>query len=523
MIREIDGGGGASRIPATATVAAAIIAAATIAPVIQLAWRAFGDDPAAAWAAILRPRTLELALNTIALVGFVAPTTCVLGILVAWAATRVHLPARRLWWVLLCLPLAIPSFVTAFAWSITWPGVRGFWPLGCVLVLATLPYVAVPTMGAFAVADRNVEDVARSLGRGPLRAFASATLPQVLPAAVSGALLVALYTISDFGAPAILRYETLTTGVYAQFTGGLNRQVAASMALVLAALALCCVAVEQTIRRGDPSRRHSGRSPSIGPIRRSPRATAFSIGLFALLGGAALAFPLGALILRMLRSDRYTSAPADLMGALATTLTLAAAAGCLAVAAALPISTLGARFRGPVITALETASYLGQALPGLVVGLALVALSLTFFPHAYQSAAVLLLAYAVLFLPKALGAERAALQRVSPRMREVSRTLGRGPLMTWARVTVPVALPGLLAGWVLVTTSVMKELPATLMLRPIGLDTLATVMWSKTSIGAYGAAAPAGLLLCLAGAVPALLLARTLSRSLGARTGTPRR
>ena len=172
----------------------------------------------------------------------------------------------------------------------------------------------------------------------------------------------------------------------------------------------------------------------------------------------------------------------------------------------MPVGVLAARYRGRAVGVVESLAYLGHGLPGIVVGLSLVFLSLGLVPELYQTAPVLVFAYAVLFLPKAIGATRAAVERVPTSVEEVSRTLGRSALGTWFSVTGRQAWPGIAAGGLLVTVTTMKELPATLMLRPIGIDTLATDLWQHTSLGTYGAAAPAALLLVLAASVPAWFL-----------------
>lgn len=480
------------------------------APVVELVGQAFADDGAAAWALIARPRTGMLLANTVALVAVVSAACLVLGTALAFVATRIELPGRRLWWMALCLPLAVPSFVAAFAWLATWPRITGFWPLVAVLTVTTVPYVSVPTMAAIAVADQRAAEVARTLGRRPVAAFLTVTLPQVLPAALGGSLLVALYTLADFGAPAMLRYQTLTTGIYAQFTGGFDRTPAAATALVLAALAVLVVAIERYYRSRD---RSAGQRP-VHPLRVSARVRVGAMVLLTVVTLAGVGFPLAALGVRSLASDRYASAPVDLGAALLATVVVGAVAATVAVVMALPVSVLGARYRGRLTAMLESASYIGHALPGLVIGLAMVALSLRWLPGGYQSAAVLLLAYAILFLPKSIGASRSAFGLVSLDAENVSRTLGYGRWQTWLRVTVPAAQPGIVAGWVLVMTAVMKELPATLLLRPTGMETLATELWSKTTLGAYGAAAPIGLLLIVAGLAPAWLLARSLTRSM---------
>jgi iron(III) transport system permease protein len=156
----------------------------------------------------------------------------------------------------------------------------------------------------------------------------------------------------------------------------------------------------------------------------------------------------------------------------------------------------------------EGATFAGQALPGVVIALALVFMSRALTPWAYQSVGVLILCYVILFVPKAVGSARTAIEQVPLALEDSARTLGRGRWRTWWEITLPSAWPGMAVGGLLAMSATMKEVPATLMLRPIGVDTLATELWSKTSIGAHGAAAPSALLLMVVGLVPAWFLAQ---------------
>ena len=493
--------------------AAGGVAALAAVPLAQLVLAAAGAGPARAAALLLRPRTVDLLTGSLVLVLATCAGALLLGTATAWAVVRLPLPAPRLWPVLVCLPLAVPSYVAAFAWRATWPQVHGFWPLVLVMVLTTTPYVTVPVVAALAQADHSLAEVARTLGRGRWKAARAVVLPQVLPAAGAGTLLVALYALSDFGAPAVLRHETLTTGVHRLLTGGLDRTAPAVLALALTALALLCVAGERWARRlGSGRRSPAARAAPPVPVHRTTALlVAFAL---AAVAAASVLGPLAALGRRMLTSERYSASAADLVGAGTTTLALAAVAATAVVVAAVPVSHLAARRPGRLTAALETAATTGHALPGVVVALALAGLWLAVAPAAYQTAVALLSAYAVLFLPKALGTTRTAVEQVPVAAQDAARALGCGPVSAWLRAVLPRALPGLAAGWVLVAAAVSKELPATLVLRPAGMDTLATELWSRTSLGAYGAAAPVGVVLVLVGLVPALLLARSLRQQL---------
>lgn len=158
----------------------------------------------------------------------------------------------------------------------------------------------------------------------------------------------------------------------------------------------------------------------------------------------------------------------------------------------------------------EGAAFLSQGLPGVVVGLSLVFLTLALLPAVYQTLATVAFAYAVLFAPKAIGATRTSVAAVPPDLESVARSLGRGPIAAWWSTTGRLAWPGVAAGGLLVLLTAMKELPATLMLRPTGFETLATRLWSRMEAEAFGAAAPYALALIAVAAVPAWLVSRWL-------------
>ena len=180
----------------------------------------------------------------------------------------------------------------------------------------------------------------------------------------------------------------------------------------------------------------------------------------------------------------------------------------IALVAALPVAVLAVRFPGWVATAVERATYLGFALPGIVVALALVFFGANYALFAYQTLAMLVFAYLVLFLPQAVGATRASLLQVSPHLEEVARSLGQSPLRVLLTVSVPLLRPGMSAGAALVFLATMKELPATLLLSPIGFHTLATKIWSATADGFFARAAAPSLLLILVASLPLIWLLR---------------
>lgn len=456
---------------------------------------------------LARGQILEWTVNSLVLVGAVSLTCLVLGVAIAWALAATDLPGRRWLLVASAVPLAVPSYVASFGWLDTVPGMTGFWPTWMVLSAASVPYVVLPTLAAFHRADHALVEVARSLGRGHWGAWRSGLLPQVAPAGLAGALLAGLYALADFGTPSLMRHEVLTFAVYRQYGSMIGRERAALLALVLVVVALLLVLLER-LARGD------GRRWSVsGGATRAARPVALGVARLPILALVllpilvAVVVPCLALLRRLTTGTRRPVDPTELVSAVWSTAVVATLGGLLAIVLAGAVGVLAARYSGRTVATLETLSFAGHALPGITIGLSLVYFSLRVVPSLYQTLVVLVAAYAMLFLPKAIGAVRSSVASVSPSLPEVAASLGRG---RWRAqlVTARLAAPGIAAGFLLVVVTAMKELPATLLLRPSGLDTLATEIWSRASSSAQGAAAPYALALVLLATVPAVLLSR---------------
>ena len=463
---------------------------------------------------LLRTRTLETVLTSVSLAIVVVAACLLIGLPTAWLLARTRLPGARLWLVLAALPLAIPSYVAAYAWLAQFPAMQGFWAAALILTLVSTPYVVIPVVAALRSADPAMEEVARTLGRGPVRAFAAGTLPQAWPAAAAGSLLVALYVLSDFGAVALFRVDAFTRVIYTTYRASFDRTSAAVLSLVLVILALLLVLAERRMRgRSVRYRTSSGAARRAPLVALSPMATVAAITAMAGLAVLALGIPIASLLARLAEGSRRPLDIAELLSATLGSVGVALLGTLIAVALALPVAALAARSRSRRASVIETVAYSGHALPGVVVGLSLVFLTLAVLPAAYQTIVTLAFAYAVLFLPKSIGASRASIAAVPPILEQTARTLGRGPFAAWRATTLRLAWPGVAAGGLLVLLTAMKELPATLMLRPTGLDTLATELWSRTEVAAYGAAAPYALALIVLAAVPAWLLSGAMRRA----------
>ncbi|MFC5291312.1 ABC transporter permease [Actinokineospora guangxiensis] len=466
----------------------------------------------AGWARIAEElftaRVVELAARSVALAAVVTGACLVLGVGTALLVVRTDLRFRRGFAVLAALPLAVPSYVAGFAWMSAFPGFEGFWAAALVLTLGSYPYVFLPVAAALRRADPAQEEVAASLGHGPLRALVGVSVRQVRPAVAGGALLVALYVLSDFGAVAVLRADTFTRAIFLAFDLGFDRTGALVLSCVLVVLTVLLLGGETAVKR------KGARYSRVGGGLRLPatlRLGAFQpIAAGALVAVAVLAFGVVAvnLVLRLAAGVSRAGAITEVASAAATSLALSAAGAGLTVLLALPLGFLAARGSSLPATLLDRLAYLTHALPGLVVGLSLVFFGINVAYPLYQTVWLLALAYAALFLPLAVVSVAGAASAAPPVLGEVGRSLGAGPVRVAFTVSLPLVLPGIGAGAALVFLSAMKELPATLLLRPTGVDTLATELWTHTTVAAYAAATPYAFLLVLMSAFPAWVLVR---------------
>ena len=498
-------------LPAALLLASVAIAAIALAPVGFLLDQAVATGWGEVERLLFRDFVGHLLANTAALVA-VGTTACVvLGVAVAWLVERTDLPGRRWWAVLAALPITVPAFVTSYSWVSITPAVQGFWGATGIVVLAYYPLVYLPVAAVLRGTDPALEETARSLGFGPWRTFFRVTLPQTRLALCGGALLVAIHLLSEFGAFAMLRFQTFTTAIYEEYKLSFDGAAASMLASVLVLLCLALLLAELAARgRGRYARVDSGAALPIPPVRLGRARWPAAAG-FATLIGLALGLPLVTLVYWLATGN---SAGEIDLGTLAadtwSSLGLGLGAAALTTLAALPISIVSVRHPGPLTTLIERAAYLPFALPGIVVALSLIVLSLRHFPLLYDSTLLLLVAYAILSLPLALVAVRAALAQAPPVHEEVARSLGSRPLAALLRVTIPRILPGLGAAAALVFLATVTELTATLLLVPIGTETLATGFWAKASALSYGAAAPYAALMVAISAAPTYLLTRRL-------------
>lgn len=446
-------------------------------------------------ALVFRPRVGELLVNSVLLVLWTVPLCSVLATALAWLTERSDLPGRRTWAWLLVTPLAIPAFVQSYAWITVVPGLSGLWGAVFVSVLAYFPFMYLPIAASLRRLDPGMEDAAASLGYSPLKVFFKVVLPQTRLALCGGALLVGLHLLAEFGLYVMIRFDTFTTAIVDQFQASYNGPSANMLAGVLGISCLFLLGLEN-LARGRERYARVGSGAARMPTRtRLGRATLLWLLLPTLATVLALGVPLLTLIRWVDKGGLAVWNGAEITNTLLQTLGLATGGALLTTLAALPMAWLSIRLPGRLQRILEASNYTVGALPGVVVALALV--TVTVRMPIYQTAITVLLAYAILFLPRALLSLRTGIAQAPIELEHAARSLGFTPAAAVRKVTLRLAAPSAAAGMALVFLAITNELTATLMLAPNGTQTLATMFWSYSSELDYVAASPYAVIMII--------------------------
>ncbi|MFC5971628.1 ABC transporter permease [Halomarina salina] len=511
---------------AVALVAAAV-AAAVVSPLAWLLLSVSTMDADAALTLLTSHTATSVLVNSLALVLVVTAASIVLGVPLAVLTVQTDLPFRRLWTVLAALPLVVPSYIGAFAYVSTFgpsgaladvleplgvglPTVYGLGGTALVLTLFTYPYVFLTTRASLLSFDTTQIEAARTLNHGYRSTFRRVILPQIAPGVTAGALLVALYTLSDFGTPSIMRYDVFTRVIYVELNSfGAGRANATLLSMQLLAVTAVILALEARVS-GSPTGGY-GTTSSTRPVLSLGRLRWVAALLPALVSLFTLVLPVGILAMWFVRSSPgYSGGGLAFRTAFATnSVYVAAVAALVTVLFALPVAYYAGQSNSFLSRVVDRATYLGYAMPGVVLGLSLVFFSSQWLrdsvgPGAaqllYQSLPLLVFAYVVRFLPQAVGTTRSSVLGVDRELVGAARLLGASPRSAFRRVTLPLISPGLLAGAALVFLTTMKELDTTLILHPTGFTTIVTYIWRVQEAGYYGRAAlPALVLIAVSG------------------------
>jgi iron(III) transport system permease protein len=465
-------------------------------------------------ALIFRPRVGELLLNTVLLILITVPFCLVLGVGGAWLVERTGLRGYKWWAVMLAAPLAVPAFVNSYAWVSAVPSLEGLWSGVLIATLSYFPLVYIPAAATLSRLDPAIEQSAASLGLGAWRTFFRVVLPQLRIAMAGGALLVSLHLLAEYGAFAMIRFDTFTTAIMVQYRSTFNGTAGNMLASVLVFFCLILLLLEG---RGRGTARYARVGSGVqGKALRLPLGAYQVPAQLSLLALTALAVGLPLwVVLRWFFAGAGTWPADELVPALLQTLAYGLAGAAVTTIVAFPMAFLAVRHPGWFSKTLELSNYITSSMPGIVVGLAFVTVSIRVVPGVYQSAGVLIAAYVLLFLPRALVNIRSGLAQAPKELDEAAQALGKPPLLSFIRVTLRLTAPAAAGGAALVFLAIVNELTATLLLSPNGTRTLATQFWSKSSEIDYVGAAPYALLMILVSAPMTYLLFQQSKKAAG--------
>jgi len=524
-----------SKISPRLALAAGLVALFVAVPLIYIFVRAITAEPEA-WTRLFQERIWKLFANTLGLVLAVTAGAMLTGVTMAFLTERTDLPGKKIFRWMLAMPLAIPAYIGGivhlallrprggvipkllediFGQPVFTPSPLGFGGAAFILTLFMFPYVYLLSGAAFRTLHASLEEASRVFGRTPLQTLFQVTLPALRPGLTAGALLVALDILAEYGTVALLRYETFSSAIFVQLSGRYDRSAASVLSGILVILAIGILWSELRLQgRARFTQMESNWRPAPLMMLGKWRIPAFLLVLGVV--SASLLLPVGVLLVWSVQAflDPETMAMLFHTGSQGfgtyvwNSLWSSSMAAVIAVMLSLPVGLFAVRYPNRLSKFLSRLSQVGYAIPGVVIALSLVLLVNRFLPFLYATPFIVVIAYVLRHMPQAVRASESALNQLSPSLEEASRVMGRTSLQTLFQVILPLILPGLLAGGSLVFLTSLKELPATLLLRPAGFDTLAVRVWVWAGEGFYFQAAPAALLLVLVSALPLSFLLR---------------
>jgi iron(III) transport system permease protein len=509
--------------------------------VVLASWR---HPAGAVWAHLWNTQLAELFGNTILLAAGVGAGTLLLGTSLAWLVVGYEFPGRRIFEWALVLPLAVPAYVIGFVFlgmfdfagplqsSLrTWfgddarpPALPAGVAVAIVMTLVFYPYVYLLARTAFREQGLATLEAARSLGRSRAQAFLQVVLPMARPSLVAGAALAMMEALADFGTVTTFGYRTLTEAIYRVWTGMFDRVAATQLASLLLLFSLGLLLVERTLRRRRRFTQSQRRGPAAIPRRLHGARAAGAALACTLVFALGFGLPVGQLVVWAMVGLRGSDVGSDFGHLLWSSFVLAGSAATIICGIALLIAYAARLQPSPVAQHAGQFAAMGYALPGAVIAVGVlgpVAWLDRFLSHGLSwlvgrpvdllltgSALAVLFAYLVRFLAVGFQTVEASLAKIPPSFDEASRSLGVGTAATLRRVHLPLLRQGVLTAFILAWVETMKELPATLLLRPLGLKTLAIEVWERTSESLWVEAALPALAIVLVGLVPLYLTTR---------------
>jgi iron(III) transport system permease protein len=530
------------------------LAAATLilAPVAAVVANAFGRGEAT-WAHLAATVLPEYVTNTLWLLAGVTYGVVSIGVLSAWLVTAYRFPGRRVLEWMLILPLAVPAYVMAYAYT-DWlqftgpvqtglraltgwqardywfPEIRSLYGAAAMLSFALYPYVYLLSRTSFFALSRSALEAGQLAGYGAWGSFFRVALPLARPAIAAGTALALMETLADFGVVSYFAVPTFTTGIFKAWLAMGDIAAACQLAACLIGFVVLVLALERWSRGG--ARYHATTLRTPQPPQRLRGGAAWG-ACFACAAPVLFGFFLPAgILLEVALSSSGATLDARLLGQIANSITVSGVTAVIAVAVATLIAYAARLAKRPLVTGASRAAALGYAIPGAVIAVGiLVPLGKldNFLADRIQVAlgtdvglvftgtiAALVYAYLVRFLAVALQTVESGLAKVTPSMEDAARSLGLGPARTLARVHAPLVATSLFTAGLLVFVDAMKELPATFALRPFNFDTLAVVAYNFARDERLAEAAVPSLVIVAIGLLPLVIVSRRLLRSAGA-------
>ncbi len=546
------------RQPRAWSIAAVLLSAGFALPAAAVLFMAFGpgDEIWQHLSSTVLPRALT---NTFVLLTGAGAVTLIAGTAAAWLVTMYRFPGRAIADRLLVLPLAIPTYIVAYAYvelldyagpvqthlrtafgfkspaDYYFPDIRSAGGTVFIFSAVLYPYVYLAARASFVQQSVCVLEVARTLGRTALGAFWSVALPMARPALAAGVALVAMECLNDLGAVQHLGFETLTPSIYATWLQRSNLAGAAQLSSVLLILVVGLLVAERIARGGAGTQDTTGRQRSI-PFETLSGWTgraALALVIIPFIAGFAIPF---SLLLKHAFVYFAEALTANFLAAARNSLVLASLVSIVSIALALFFGYAARIAKSPLTDASARLAATGYALPGTVLALGLMiplaaldnGIDAWVREHLGLSTGLLMsgtlfavtIALVIRFLAVALGSIESGLQRISPNLDAAARTLGAGSFSALMRVHMPMLGPALAAAALLVFVDAMKELPATLLMRPFNFETLATHVYGLAAVEQFEQAALGAVMIVMIGLIPVLLLHRTIADGSIGRSGS---
>ncbi|MEC7838241.1 MAG: iron ABC transporter permease [Chloroflexota bacterium] len=476
---------------------------------------------------------MKLSFNTVSLILLVVIFSILISLPLAFLNVRSNMPFAKYLTSISVLPIALPSYVMATTqieiWSKngwvhnflqlffemkTFPSFYGLVGSVFVLSLITYPYVYIGLAAMFRRFDYQMIDASRTLGDSSFGTFRKIIFPLVKPTIVAGSLLVSLYVLSDFGAVSLLRFNTFTIAIFNRMYNSISNYGVLEISLL--AILFCFLILFIESKTKNEARYFS--NSNLSDIKKIDlgiwKWILFPISLIPLIFGFIL--PISVLIYWFIIGFGEDTGFRDVIQPTINTIIISSVSAFFITLVSIPLLITIRKNIRILSFMIDKVSYIGLSLPGVIVSMSLVFFCINYFDYIYQTFIVLVLGYFISFLPAALGPIKSSMTQIDPKLEDASFTLGAGKIKTYYNIVIKLASPGFIYGGVLVFILCLKELPATLILSPIGFQTLATEIWSNASEAFFIKTALASIVLVIIAGIPSyIFMSNDLSKRLG--------